>query len=336
MDKVMEFEHRQSAHCENGVISNLLRFYGIEINEPMAFGIGSGLFFSHMPFLKIDGIPVTSFRPLPGVIFSRISRRLGVQFERRKFRNPDQAMIALDKNLENGIPTGMLVGVYHLSYFPDPYRFHFNAHNLVVFGKKDDSYLISDPIMESYEKLTYKELQRVRYAKGTFAPKGHMYWVKQTSTKQIDLKSAVIKGIKHTCKDMLTIPVPMFGVKGIRYMSKKIRNYPNKLGAKKAALFTGQIVRAQEEIGTGGAGFRFMYAAFLQETAVLFENQKFRDLSFEMTKIGDMWREFAVITGRIVKNRNRIDENYEKAADLLLNIADAEEQFFKQLRLAIK
>jgi len=334
MDKVMKFEHRQAAHCENGVISNLLRFYGIEISEPMAFGIGSGLFFSHMPFLKVDGIPVTSFRPLPGIIFKRISRRLGVDFERKKYRKPEDAMLALDKNLENGIPTGMLVGVYHLSYFPDPYRFHFNAHNLVVFGKENGSYLISDPIMDGYEKLTYKELVRVRYAKGTFAPKGHMYWVKDTS-KEHDLPSAIIKGIKHTCKDMLTIPIPMFGVKGIRFMSKKIRNYPKKLGARKAALFTGQIVRAQEEIGTGGAGFRFIYAAFLQEAAEVLKNERLRELSFEMTKIGDMWREFAVITGRIVKNRNTIDESYDKAADLLLVIADAEENFFKDLKKSI-
>lgn len=100
--------------------------------------------------------------------------------------------------------------------------------------------------MDGYEKLTYKELVRVRYAKGTFAPKGHMYWVKDTS-KEHDLPSAIIKGIKHTCKDMLTIPIPMFGVKGIRFMSKKIRNYPKKLGARKAALFTGKLC-AQEEI----------------------------------------------------------------------------------------
>lgn len=334
MDNSIKFEHRQSAHCENGVISNLLRYYGIEISEPMAFGIGSGLFFSHMPFLKVDGIPVTSFRPLPGYIFSRISKRLGVKFERKKYRKPAEAMRALDKNLEKGIPTGMLVGVYHLSYFPDPYRFHFNAHNIVVFGKQNGTYLISDPIMEGYEKLTYKELLRVRYAKGTFAPKGHMYWVKATSEEH-NLQSAIVKGIKQTCKDMLTIPIPMFGVKGIRFMSKKIRNYPKKLGARRAALFTGQIVRAQEEIGTGGAGFRFMYAAFLQEAAEVLKNDRLRELSFQMTKIGDMWREFAIITGRIVKNRNKADENYSLAADLLLKIADAEENFFKELKKSV-
>lgn len=188
--------------------------------------------------------------------------------------------------------------------------------------------------MEAHEKLRYKALMRVRYAKGLFAPKGHMNWVKGTS-KEHDLSSAIIKGIKQTCKDMLTIPIPMFGVKGISFMSKKVRNYPKKLGARKAALFTGQIVRAQEEIGTGGAGFRFMYAAFLQEAAEVLKNIRLRELSYEMTKIGDMWREFAVITGRPVKNRNTIDESYDKAAELLLVITDAEESFFKELKKSI-
>lgn len=336
MNTKLDFDHKQSAHCENGVVSNLLRFYGIELSEPMVFGIGSGLFFSHMPFLKVGGIPVTSFRPLPGIIFKRISKRLGITFEKHKYRrNPSKAMKALDANLEKEIPTGMLVGVYHLTYFPDPYRFHFNAHNIVAYGKQGNNYLISDPIMAQYETLNYDELLRVRYAKGTFAPKGHMYWVKKIP-EDLDIEGAVIKGIKHVCKHMLTIPVPMFGVKGIRFLSKKLRNYPNKLGARKAAAYTGQIVRAQEEIGTGGAGFRFMYGAFLQEAAAVLNKPVLRELSFEISEIGDQWRAFAIITGRIVKNRNKADESYDKAADLLLEIADKEEAFFKKLQESVQ
>jgi uncharacterized protein DUF4872/butirosin biosynthesis protein H-like len=330
----LEFKHKQSAHCENGAVSNLLGYYGIELSEPMVFGIGSGLFFSHMPFMKIGGIPVTSFRPVPGIIFKRISKRLGIKFKKRKYSKPYRSMEALNENLEKGIPTGMLVGVYHLTYFPDPYRFHFNAHNLVVYGKKENDYLISDPIMDHYVKLTYDELLKVRYAKGLFAPKGHMYWA-VSLPKNIDFAGAIKKGIKHTCKDMLTIPIPMFGVKGIRFLSKRVRSYPDKLGARRAASFIGQIVRAQEEIGTGGAGFRYMYGAFLQEAAVILNNSTLRDLSFEISEIGDQWREFAVITGRIVKNRIKTDESYDKAADLLLVIADREEKFFKKLKKSI-
>ena len=42
----INFEHMQSAHCENGVTRSLLKNIGVhQITEPLAFGIGSGLFF---------------------------------------------------------------------------------------------------------------------------------------------------------------------------------------------------------------------------------------------------------------------------------------------------
>lgn len=330
-DIKIPFEHRPSAHCENGVTSNLLNFYGIDLSEPMVFGIGSGLFFSYMPFIKLNYLPVISFRPLPGWIFKRITNRLQIKISRKKFANPKKAMDALDENLQKGIPTGCLVGVFHLTYFPTPYRFHFNAHNIIVFGRENGDYLISDPIMENPEKLSYNDLKRVRYAKGTWPPIGGMYFVKQQSGIY-DLKKAIIKGIKKTCKDMLNIPVPMFGVKGIRYLAKRMRKWPVKLGPKKASLYLGQVIRMLEEIGTGGAGFRFIYAAFLQEAAVHTEQEWLNEMSKEMTEAGDHWRQFAIMSGRIFKDRAKSEETYENAADILDDIADREERIFKKLK----
>ena len=76
------FTHHQTAHCENGVASNLLRNQGLELNEPMVFGIGSGLFFVYLPFLKINHAPAVSYRPLPGQIFNRLANRLGIKIKR--------------------------------------------------------------------------------------------------------------------------------------------------------------------------------------------------------------------------------------------------------------
>ncbi len=331
----IDFEHRQSAHCENGVAANLMNYYGFNMNEPLIYGMGSGLFFSHMPFVKVNNIPVTSFRPLPGVIFSRITRQLGIKITKKKFKDPEKAMKELDEVVEKGIPCGLLVGVYHLTYFPSPYRFHFNAHNLVVCGKENGKYIISDPIMETLETLSYDDLKRVRYAQGLFAPKGHMYFVDE-APDTIDIKSAVIGGINKTCRQMLTIPVHMFGVNGIKYMAGKIRKYPSKLGDKKAALYLGQIVRAQEEIGTGGAGFRFIYAAFLQEAAEIIGNDKLNKLSEDMTSIGDHWREFAITAARIVKNRSGERETYALASEMLLDIADKEKKLYRELKATVK
>jgi hypothetical protein len=327
------FTHHQSAHCENGVASNLLKHNGLHISEPMVFGIGSGLFFVFLPFLKVNYAPAISYRPMPGLIFNKLAKRLGLKIKRQKFSNEASAVKALDENLKNNIPSGLQVGVYNLTYFPDEYRFHFNAHNLVVYGKTETDYLISDPVMENVTTLTHEELRKVRFAKGAFAPKGQMYYPIQIP-QNVDLKGAIIKGIKNTCRDMLA-PMPIIGVRGIRMVARQIRKWPVKNGIKNANHYLAQMVRMQEEIGTGGGGFRFIYAAFLEEASVILENEKLKELSQEMTAIGDLWRDFAVEASRIYKNRSTQVDVYNTIADQLLDISNKEEVFFKKLKKAV-
>lgn len=226
----IDFKHKQAAHCENGVVANLMTYNGFTVSEPMVFGIGSGLLFTYIPFLKVNHAPVVSYRAMPGIIFTRFAKRVGIKIKREKFRNTQTAKARLDENLQKNNPVGLQVGVYNLPYFPDEYRFHFNAHNMVVYGKKDGIYLISDPVMETVTSLTEKELEKVRFAKGAFAPKGHIYYP-TSFPEQLQLEKAIIKGIKHTCRDMLA-PVPVVGVKGIRKIAKLIRKWPKAKGIK--------------------------------------------------------------------------------------------------------
>lgn len=329
----IDFTHKQSAHCENGVVSNLMRHNGFEVSEPMVFGIGSGLLFSYLPFIKVNYAPVFTYRVMPGLVFNRFAKRVGVKVKREKFKDSKKAKERLDQNLNNNNPVGLQVGVYNLIYFPDEYRFHFNAHNMVVYGKENGNYLISDPVMEGVTTLTEKQLEKVRFAKGAFAPKGHIYYPTSFPQK-LELETAIVKGIKHTCRDMLA-PAPIVGVRAMRWVAKNIKKWPKKLGPKKANHYLGQIVRMQEEIGTGGGGFRYIYAAFLQEASDVLKNEKLKDFSKEMTQIGDAWRDFALEASRIYKNRSGQLENYDSISDQLMSIAQREEAFFKALRKAV-
>ena len=234
----IDFRHNQSAHCENGVTSNLLGHQGVDISEAMAFGIGSGLFFTYMPFLKYNGIPISSFRPIPGIIFKRTAKRLGIRIFSKKFRDPEKSMQALDDALQKGLPVGLQVGVFHLPYFPAPYRFHFNAHNLVVYGRENGVYQVSDPVMETPESLTRAELMRVRWAHGVFQPKGRMYYPLQIPPT-MDIRSAIVKGIRKNCTDMLSVPVPYIGIRGIRYLSKKNPGLARQTGRKEGLPLSG-------------------------------------------------------------------------------------------------
>ncbi len=336
----MNFEHKPAAHCENGVIGNVLKFYGFEISEPLIFGMSSGLFFSHIPFVKLSGMAVTSFRTFPGVLFSRIARSLGFKIKTKRYLKHKHAMDEMDEVLLSGKPVGCVVGMYYLPYLPIEYRFHFNGHNICVVGKDDqDNYIISDPNAIEKVTITRKDLERVRFAiGGTYPLFGQMYWVEHVPEKLPDFTPIIKKAIRKNCWHMTSQPkwIPYFGVNGIFYLSKKIRTWEKKMGKRRAALNLAQIIRMLEEIGTGGAGFRYMYAAFLQQAAIITGITELNDFSNRMTEIGDLWRDFAYKAARIFKKRQGEQYTYDQLGDILLNIAKLEEKFFKELAISVK
>ena len=329
-DLEIPFEHRQSAHCETGVLSNLLRHHGLDVSEPMVFGIGAGLFFGYFPFIRLNRLPLTAFRARTGGIMKKAVRRLGVTLTWDKFRNPEKGMAVLDRKLLESVPVGCRTGAYWLSYFPERYRFHFNMHNLIVFGRQNGSYLISDPVFPEPVVCPREDLKKARFAAGLMAPKGRMYYVTGVPSHP-ELAGAVRAGIREVCRTMLKAPGPFLGVKGIGYLAKSVARWPEKLEPREAALRLGQVIRMQEEIGTGGGGFRFIYAAFLQEAAGLLHDDGLLRLSERMTAAGDRWREFALMGARICKQRNGGSETYAGLADILRGCADEESGLYRDL-----
>jgi hypothetical protein len=276
-------------------------------------------------------MPGTTFRIWPGYIFKRVTQRLGIKIHAEKFSNPHKAQQALDHALNQNIPVGMIAGVYYLDYLPEAFRFHFNAHNLVVYGKENGKYLVSDPVLEHTATISPEALSRARFAKGTPEPKGKMYYIKETPSK-IDFSQAIQSGIKQTCFFMLSPPLPWFGLNAIDLLAKKIRHYPDKLTPRQCVLYLGNIIRMQEEIGTGGGGFRFLYAAFLQEAAAYLQQEELATLSARYTAIGDQWRHFAYSAARICKARTNDLISYKELSKLLTDIGKQERNFFRDLK----
>ena len=333
-----EYKHLQAAHCENGVTTSLLQHYGVhQITEPLAFGIGSGLFFIYIPFMKVNDGPAISFRTMPGMIFKRTCKSLNIPILRKKFSSKENAQQALDNRLAEGNPAACQVGVFYLPYFPKEYRFHFNAHNLIVVGKEGDNYLISDPIMETITTMTSYELERVRFARGPLAPRGQLYFPKEKRVVTNEqMKQAIITGIKRNVRHMLYAPGNIAGISGIRYTARKIKKWRDRLGLEKSRSYLAQLVRMQEEIGTGGGGFRFIYAAFLQQAHTYFPVDDLMDISKQFTKAGDMWRDAAIQASGIYKGRLTEQQDYDVMGDQLLAIAALEKEAFRNLGDTVK
>ena len=99
-----------------------------------------------------------------------------------------------------------------------------------------------------------------------------------------------------------------------------------------ARLYVGNIVRMQEEIGTGGAGFRFLYSAFLQELGLKTGYAPLGPLAAQLVEVGDRWREFALAASRMIRGRDKFDGR--ALGERLRGLAADEKQFFTQLDAA--
>jgi len=331
---IINFEHHPASHCETGITSDMLNFYGCQLSESMIFGIGEGLSFFYIPFVPFKGNSLKfAFRSFPGSIFTCSMKKLGVKVGiKKRFSNKEDAMKEMDELLFAGIPVGNVVGLFHLPYAPD--RAHFNAHNLCVVGKEGDEYIVSDPTWHvthaSLQRISYNDLMKARFSEGAFNPRGRMYWIKEKPVLA-NVGPVIESSIKKTCRNMLGVPfIPQLGVRGIVTLSKKIRKLDKKYNKKDATLYLASLVQAIEEIGTGGAGYRYMYGLFLHEAAEMLNEPKLEGFSVEMTHIGDLWRQFALECVRKFKNRN--EASYDDLADRLVEIAAAEKKFFVALK----
>lgn len=330
---ISSFKHQHAAHCESGVMMSLLNHQGLSLSEPMTFGLAGSIFFAYVPLIKFGNLPLLAYRMYPGHLIQNVTSRLGIRYHNQKYWDTEsgheKAMKDLILQLEKNQPCGILTSPYFLPYFTPEMRFQFNAHNVIVYGYENNEFYLSDPVFDHPVKISYQDLKKARFPKGLGAPKGFIHYPLHIPSS-FDLPSIIKKSIRKTAFLMLKTPLPCVGTRGIFYVARLIRKLPEKKGALYTRQFLGNMVRMQEEIGTGGAGFRYLYAAFLQEAAKTLSSNFLHELSKEVTQTGDLWREYALLCATEVKDRKR-DPRVQEVAHKLEECGQREKKIFETL-----
>lgn len=320
-----------AAHCESGTVTNLVNHSGLEISEPLVFGISSGIFFGYMK-TPMREFPTIFSRIRPGKILENFCKNTGVKFVTKKFRDPEKAEKELDDLLEQNIPVGLQVDFFYMDFFPPWHRVHINVHYIVVIGKEDDHYIVSDAYHPTIAKLHRDSLRKGRFAKGSMEPKGLMFYPVEIPD-EIPLKKGITQGIKKTVFNMLKIPMPFLGVKGIRRFGDKLPEWPKYArNEEQLAHNIFMITTMLEDQGTGGAGFRYIYASFLREAATILDDVVFKEYAKRMMEIGDDWRNISLFASRIAKHRGQENGKLKEMGEMIKKNADQEYKFFTDLR----
>ncbi len=329
------YKHKMAAHCETGTVTGILNHAGMQITEPMVFGISAGIFFAYLQSPKLP-FPLFVHRSKPGSIRKKIKKRLGVSFKESKNNNIDKATLALDTLIAQKIPVPVQVDMFYMDYIPKYMKVHFNGHYVTVVGKENSAYTVSDCYYPQLADLSIESMQKARSAKGDLAPRGLLFYATDV-LKEVDLKQPILKGIKEAARNMVKLPVPFIGVKGIRMFARKVVDWPKI--ARDEDHLSHQIMDISanlEEKGTGGAGFRFMYASFLQEASKVLNDNTLADMSKQMMENGDNWRELSLFAAKMGKHHEFAPEKFKELQNMILARADVEEKLFNELLLAVK
>lgn len=324
------YTHYQGGHCESGSVSSIVKNYGFDLSEPMAFGISSNIGFVYLPFVKIWGRPLIAWRMLPQSIIKGVQKRLGIRFCIKTYDNEQEAMDELDRLLDEGKPVGIQGSVAYLKYFLGDFRIPFNGHMTIVTGREGEEYLINDPLWDHTTKVQRDDLQKARFAKGPNAPKGFMFYPLELP-ETVDYKKAIKKAVKHVPFMMLQPMFPYYGVLGIKTFARMIKRLQKSQNKKIIRGLMNHIVLFQEEVGTGGGGFRYMYAAFLREAYDLLKIPELLEASKKFVAIGDKWRLAASSCGKFIQGKT--DEvDLEKTAQLYRQCAQEEKEAYLLLK----
>jgi hypothetical protein len=348
------YAHQIGSHCESGSMRNVLNHAGVAISEPMVFGLGSGVSFYYLFFVKgPSGLPMVALRLPPGSIVKNITKNLGCRFFQKSYRSQDEGLLEIDRRLAENRPVALSVDMFYMKYLPSFLHIHAPFHFIVVMGRNGDKYIVSDPYHATVGELHIDDLKAAWQTDAPMAKNNFLFCLdEQNPSPHPDLRKIARAAILRTCKGMILPPVVnklvfFAGIEGMRTFANKIPTWPDTyegVRLREGILFNAVTF---EDQGTGGGAFRLMYGAFLQEVAAMFDSAALRKSADDLIAHGHRWKDVSrqfIRVGKLVPMDNnayaawRKDNEPKLRAGLaglredFLKLADFEHGFFKELR----
>lgn len=331
---VDNFPNQRRMHCETGVIVNTLKYYDYDISEQMVFGIGGGMYFLYFPLMKVQEFVLVVMRTKPSNIIRHFAKRMNIDYYEMSFgNNIEKGTNVLNVLVDKNIPVVLVSNILGLKYLNDlGFEMDYNGHHMTVIGREGSQYVIADIDEklpnDDYVYLEDTNLKYARFRSGLSAPHGRLFYfdpLEKDFSKNVDLKPAIISGLRETYKNMESIPFKYFGSKGIHFFAKDLRKWHEKYTEKQIDYNLLWYYRLIEQAGTGGAGYRYLFADFLKESASLFQSEILDECSAGITASTDYWRQFTVNCNRYI---NRKNISLYEMADIIDEAANYEHETF--------
>ncbi len=326
---INDFEPFNGQHCETTTTGSLLKQIGIELSEPLLFGIGEGLGYLFWN-MKVMDFPFIGGRIKTDLLTENICNNLNLTLAVNETSSKKKAWEHVKKHLDAGTAVGLKLDCYHLDYFTT--KFHFAGHYASIYGYDDQFAYLNDTNQQGRNaKTTLKSLALARDEKGPMSSKNRSFTISQKGDLP-NLEHVIKQAILSNATDFLNPPIKNSGYKGIHKTSHEIKKWFNESADLKKDFQTSASI--MEKGGTGGALFRNIYRDFLLESAERIESKDVHIAGREYGEIAKLWNEVSELFMQIGETK---DIKYvNRAAELLIDLAQKEWTTMDKLRAALR
>ncbi|OLZ59047.1 BtrH N-terminal domain-containing protein [Amycolatopsis keratiniphila] len=275
-------------HCETSTLDVLLRHAGIELSEPMLFGLGEGLGFiywdgKNLPFPFLGG------RAKPAEITRKLTDRLGLTLRVKETSSVRTAWRNVAEEIDAGAPVGLQLDSYHLEYFTS--KVHFGGHFVALYGYDDERAFVVDTAQQGGAVSTSLEsVERARAEKGLMTAKNRSFTITANGPR-VPLPDAIRTAVRANAAAFLDPPIANLGYRGIGKAAVQVRKWLDR--SDDPARDLPQAAILMERAGTGGALFRRIYRDFLEECTSLVDDAGLRTAYEKYREITPLWTEVA-------------------------------------------
>ncbi|MFF4893612.1 BtrH N-terminal domain-containing protein [Micromonospora chersina] len=304
-------------HCETTTLGALLHQQGVDLSEPMLFGLGEGLGFVYWDARSMD-CPFLGGRTKPTTITRTVADRLGLTLHIQETASPRRAWQNVAAALGAGRPVGLQLDCYHLDYFTT--RVRFGGHFVAMYGYDDThAYLIDTAQQGGAVTTTLTSLERARNERGPMTARNLCYTI-ASPTDRLDLGGAIRAAIRSNAHAFLTPPIANLGHRGIGKAARQVPRWLDRCVDPSRDLPLAAAL--MERGGTGGALFRNMYRDFLAECATVVDDDNLRLGHQLYTEIAPLWTE---VSHQIAAAGETGDPDHlTRASAILTELADRE------------
>jgi hypothetical protein len=277
------WELRGGVHGDTAAFANVLANLGVlaggePLSEAMILGVGGGLGAGYILWeFEAHGtarVLTLGFRrqwQYPARWATETAERLGLHADVHETGGAKAAAVALDAQLERGLPAIVWIDTERLGHRGEPtWRSGHGGPPLVVYGRGGDGYLIDDRSAVR-ETVTADRLAEARARVGSYKHRLIAIDPERIDLDEERLHAAVLEGLRLQVEH-LSATSTSFSLPAWRKWARMLTDTRNAKGWPAVFADGRGIASARASIYTGaaaGAHLRGLYADFLEEAAAL-------------------------------------------------------------------